>query len=255
MDYFDGRADADQPAGAASPIPNEEMKLYMELNALNTQLPDQELLQDAIDWIIDVEKGVESEVGSAIIRKPELSLIKRLVNSFSTLQQQPVANGSSSTVDLSGTMTATLGKYGTLVLEIFNCSSPNHMELTRFETNGLRELLHHPNTGADAELEEAKKQGLVVWLSGLRDYLCPDHEEEPNKRNKYPRAGTKLTEIISALQQREVTESCIWTQHPETPEIEAHTKTACGANPLFNYGRTPRHCHGCGKRISVQEQP
>ena len=51
-----------------------------------------------------------------------------------------------------------------------------------------------------SELVEAKRHGLIGWLLGLRDYLCPDHEQDPDKRNKYPRAGSKLTEVISALQ-------------------------------------------------------
>ena len=31
IEYFEGMADADQPAGAASPIPNEEMRFLLKL--------------------------------------------------------------------------------------------------------------------------------------------------------------------------------------------------------------------------------
>ena len=34
VDYFDGMADADQPAGAASPTPNDEMRFLIEIKEL-----------------------------------------------------------------------------------------------------------------------------------------------------------------------------------------------------------------------------
>jgi len=38
-DYLDGRADADQPPGAACPIPNEAMSLLVRLRRLRATRP------------------------------------------------------------------------------------------------------------------------------------------------------------------------------------------------------------------------
>ncbi len=49
-------------------------------------------------------------------------------------------------ISLSGTMTARLGKYGTLELDQCNCSNLKTLNLTAFELQGLRELLNkNPN--------------------------------------------------------------------------------------------------------------
>lgn len=64
--------------------------------------------------------------------------------------------------NLSGTTKVRVGKYGTATITLHNCSSPNSMELTKFELDGLREELnaHHDSGEGNAELVKCLEQSL-----------------------------------------------------------------------------------------------